>query len=304
MQIDSMRAFLLFSRYMNVSRVAKILNISQPTLSYRISQLEKELGCDLYTRGPNPYLTESGKQFVHYAELIVSSYDEMVEACRSELKSGRKELRFERPITYQVVGEDIKEFFAKFTAATNVNVRMVETEMALFDVIEEGKSDIAFMWAHPEVVKEEVGCVGYIPVPCVKHPQPRMYMRKDNPLAAKEVLAYGDLTESSIVLPLSIRFSAFEKPIRDGMRLSGERLHVVHKYGDYRQIEQNLGRNELAFSLDDLGEDEELERKYGLVSRELTGEAFAVEAYLIYNLGSDNPSLNALLEYIEDTLLA
>lgn len=39
MHVESMKDFLLFARFMSFSRAAKLLNVTQPTLSYRISKL-------------------------------------------------------------------------------------------------------------------------------------------------------------------------------------------------------------------------------------------------------------------------
>lgn len=68
---DQIDAFLSVTQHGNFSRAADNLFVTQSTLSHRISELEKELGVTLFTRGRgirSAQLTSQGEAFVPIAE--------------------------------------------------------------------------------------------------------------------------------------------------------------------------------------------------------------------------------------------
>lgn len=53
--------FLTVARERNITKAAKILHITQPTLSRQITQLEDEIGANLFVRDSRPLsLTDEG----------------------------------------------------------------------------------------------------------------------------------------------------------------------------------------------------------------------------------------------------
>lgn len=73
MDIQSLKNFLIVAREENVTRAAKELNLTQPTLSRQIHQLEKELGVPLFLRDKKRLkLTPQGNEFGHRAQELVN----------------------------------------------------------------------------------------------------------------------------------------------------------------------------------------------------------------------------------------
>ena len=63
-----------------MSKAAEKLYVSQPALSKGMSELEKELGCQLFIRkASNIVLTEEGKRCLEYSKKIISLCNEMPE---------------------------------------------------------------------------------------------------------------------------------------------------------------------------------------------------------------------------------
>lgn len=72
MNTVQLECFLAVAEYLNFSRAAEAVNITQPAVSHQISSLEDELGVKLFVRtNKNVYLTPEGAQFVNDADSIM-----------------------------------------------------------------------------------------------------------------------------------------------------------------------------------------------------------------------------------------
>lgn len=68
MQIDSIQIeyFLAVARYLNFTKAAEFLYVSQSAVSRRVAMLEEQLGVQLIKRNKrNVELTQAGKEFQH-----------------------------------------------------------------------------------------------------------------------------------------------------------------------------------------------------------------------------------------------
>lgn len=77
MEIRVLRYFLAVAREENISRAAEVLHITQPTLSRQISQLEEELGAQLFVRGKRLMLTDAGVMLRRRAEEVAELVDKI-----------------------------------------------------------------------------------------------------------------------------------------------------------------------------------------------------------------------------------
>ena len=69
MTLQQLKYFVETARTLHYTKAAEQLNISQPSLSYAISQLSKKLGVPLFKiEGTKVSLTEYGEAFLPYAE--------------------------------------------------------------------------------------------------------------------------------------------------------------------------------------------------------------------------------------------
>lgn len=72
MNTVQLECFLAVTEYLNFSRAAEAVNITQPAVSHQISSLEDELGVKLFVRtNKNVYLTPEGAQFINDADSIM-----------------------------------------------------------------------------------------------------------------------------------------------------------------------------------------------------------------------------------------
>ena len=82
-ELRTLKYFLAVAQEGNITNAAKRLHVTQPTLSRQLSDLEKELGRQLYTRGhAGVELTEHGTMLAAYASSIV----ELAEKAEADIK--------------------------------------------------------------------------------------------------------------------------------------------------------------------------------------------------------------------------
>ena len=67
LDLESVRAFVVFSEQMNFTQAARQLHLSQPALHARVQKLASELGVPLYQRhGRRLVLTQAGEEVVRF----------------------------------------------------------------------------------------------------------------------------------------------------------------------------------------------------------------------------------------------
>lgn len=78
MDLKQLKYFLAVAEHLNFSRAAEALYISQPTLSYQIAELEKELGVTLFQRNRRKvFLTPAGGALLPLANKTISALQEI-----------------------------------------------------------------------------------------------------------------------------------------------------------------------------------------------------------------------------------
>ena len=89
MEIRVLQYFLTTAREENITRAARLLHLTQPTLSRQLMQLEEELGVKLFHRGKHHItLTDEGMLLRRRAEEIIS----LSEKTKADLSNIHKQL--------------------------------------------------------------------------------------------------------------------------------------------------------------------------------------------------------------------
>ena len=300
MRIEAMKDFILFSRILNFSKAANILNMSQPNLSYRIQQIENEVGHKLVERTPTPHLTENGLIFVDYAENIVNSYEEMFRSFNKISHVQKQPIIFEDPIIFDQTWLEIKGLCKEFTDLSGVEFKFIKSGTTFEDAIKSKLVDIGLTLTLSSFIDADQYDYGYMKLPLSEHPGVRFYLHRENPLARKTSIAKKDLDGAKIVLPLDIRYSVFDDTAKLFMEKEGIRFRIIHKPGSYQDIERNLKKDEMAFSMLDLKVRHKADNETRIVSRPADTETWLTDPYLIYNKDNSNPSLWEFLEFLVD----
>lgn len=222
MDIRVLRYFLAIAQEESISGAAVVLHMTQPPLSRAISDLEEEIGKQLFIRGNRKVtLTEDGLLLRKRATEII----ELVEKTENELSStGQEHISGD---IYIGGGEtDAMRMIAR--VATNLQRNYPDIRYHLYsgnadDVAErldKGLLDFGIMIEPADIKKYD-----YIPLPATD--TWGVLMRKDSPLASLDVI----FPENLWGIPLLIsRQSSVSNALSGWMKRDLEQLHVVATY--------------------------------------------------------------------------
>ena len=150
MTLDQLRYFHTVCKYDGVNRAAEVLNISQPSVSNAIANLEKEFGVELFTRQHKRLLlTDEGRIMFELTEKLLLQVDDTIRTMR-ELGSNHTVLRLGVP---PMIGSLVLPvlYGEHFKLYPQLKVRIVEDDSSgLKRLLAENQIDMAFLpHTHP-----------------------------------------------------------------------------------------------------------------------------------------------------------
>ncbi|MBM7599200.1 DNA-binding transcriptional LysR family regulator [Virgibacillus halotolerans] len=108
MNENQLQSFLTIAKYRSYSKAAVALNVTQPTITFRIKALEDILGCKLFSRsGHEIFLTKEGNMFIEYAKNI-SFYMNQSKEITNILKDPIIKVGFSPGYSYSFIVELLK----------------------------------------------------------------------------------------------------------------------------------------------------------------------------------------------------
>lgn len=187
MELRVLRYYLAVVREENITRAAQILHVTQPTLSRQLSELEAELGVQLFERGKRKItLTESGmllrrraEEMIELADKTQSEFGSHDENLTGTVAIGAGETAATRAIPH------LMRRFAERYPEVRFDLFTGTADM-ITERMDKGLLDIGLLMEPVEVEKYNF----------VRLPAQEVWgviMRKDDPLAAKESFTPADL---------------------------------------------------------------------------------------------------------------
>ena len=94
--VQRLETFIFAAEYLSFSEAAKQLNLTQPTVSYHIKALEKELGVELFiwSGGSHLQMTEAARMLLPWARRLLNQSNEIQEMVASFQEGVVGQLRF------------------------------------------------------------------------------------------------------------------------------------------------------------------------------------------------------------------
>src|SRR5690554_2402768 len=163
MTLQQLRYFVETARTLHFTKAAENLNISQPSLSYAISQLSKKLGVPLFKKkGINVSLTEYGEAFLPYAEsaLNILAQGEAQLNRMHNSSNGNINLGYIYTVSFDAIPQLIDKFYIyKGNRNISFSFQVNMTDLLIKKLIE-GSLDVV-MAPSTEVMDE---CIVSIPI--------------------------------------------------------------------------------------------------------------------------------------------
>jgi DNA-binding transcriptional LysR family regulator len=238
MELRVLEYFLAVAREENMTAAAQVLHVSQPTLSRQMMDLERELGKTLFLRtNRQTMLTEDGMRFRKRAEEIVS----LVERTEYEFKTDSTDITGELHIG--AAETDVMRVLAEVMTQLHQQHPLIKFNIYsanaddVTEKLERGLLDFGLMIEPVNKAKYE-----YIRLP--QYNVMGILMRKDSPLARKEVVTPADL-QGVPLLASSRRHNNFLPDFAAWLGTDGEKLNIVATfnllYNASLMVESGLG---------------------------------------------------------------
>ena len=213
MDIRILEYFLAITREGNISAAAESLHVSQPALSRQIRDLEEELGVVLFIRGSRQIkLTEEGmilrkraEEMMHLLQITRSEISQAHNQITGEIKIGAGEsLAFH--YLSKIAGnihEDYPDIHFSITSGDTDDLK---------DQLANGLIDLALIFTEYD---RNLYQGMYLP----GEDKLGLLIRKDDPLASREIITIADLKELPLIIPRAAANLLTSDPALSGLKI-------------------------------------------------------------------------------------
>lgn len=187
MEIRVLRYFLEIAREGNMTRAARYLHVSQPTLSKQMKELETELGKKLFQRGSSSvHLTNEGMLLRKRAEDILEMVDKTTDEFHAldDISGGEVKIGCAESYQIKYLARSIKKLKKRYPLL-RYHLSSGNTEQVT-ERLDKGLFDLVLIVEPPDLSK-----YNYLEVPETN--RWGVIMRSDDRLAEKEKICIEDL---------------------------------------------------------------------------------------------------------------
>jgi len=210
MTFRQLNVFETVASHMSFSRAAQDLHLSQPAASMQVKQLEENIGLPLFEQlGKKIFLTEAGKELLHYARSIRLQLEE-AETAMDELRGlHRGTLHLTMASTANYFAPQLLAAFHQRYPDAKVQLD-VTNRSGLIEAVRNNTTDMAIMGRPPE----GQGLVGtpFMDNPLVIIAPPA------HPLAKRKRIALSELAEEPFIV----------RELDSGTRIASDRFFAEH----------------------------------------------------------------------------
>ena len=232
LSLQVLRTFVTVADTGNFSNAAKLLSISQPTVSLQIANIEEAFGVTLFHRRPRPELTSIGREICKRARIILGRVGEL-EASLDQLKlleRGQLTLGISAPrLGLRLLAQFMRVF-------PSVAVRTVSGNSDdLLDQLEQNRIDAAVVGLLEPI--DSVGCT------LVEDIHLCAWMPVDHPLAKRKSVTLTQIAGSALVMRESgsVTRRLFERACAEAGLTPQVRLNVHSRESVREAVSAGIG---------------------------------------------------------------
>lgn len=193
MTLLQLQYFKTLAKMLHYTQAAKELHIAQPSLSYSIHELEKELGVNLFNKENRKIqLTAYGEQFLSYTERALALLDEGVNVLQQMAGTASQEVRlgYFHSISTSLIPSIMSSVYCQ---EENRGVRFQFMEAPSFDIftqLKKGELDLGFCMHRDDDIES---------IPIMR--QPFFLVVPDNhPLAKQDFATFEDFAREPMIM--------------------------------------------------------------------------------------------------------
>lgn len=144
MNTEELKTFIFLSKVKNFTLAAEQLFIAQSTVTNRISELEKEVGKKLFSRGSKTVkLTEAGEIFLRYAERMLELQATSIDEMNALSSHSRKFSIGAINASYEIYVKPLVDECLKNNSITSIKV-MLGHSLDLIQSLQDNMLDVVF----------------------------------------------------------------------------------------------------------------------------------------------------------------
>lgn len=236
MDLQGLNIFIQVAELNNFTKAGEKLGYSQPTVSFQIKQLEKELGVKLFDRiGHTVSLTDEGRVALAYAQRICNMSNEMVTGAGKQYEvEGVVRLGMADSLCTPIIAKRFEEFRKQYPKVA-IHIKTGGTK-ELFDLLDHNEVDIVCTLDSP-IYNTNYKTVGDETVGV------SLVVSKDNPLAKKEIITIEEFMEQPLFS--TEQGISYNRILGEELAKHGLELHPVLEMGSAdllcKLVEDDLG---------------------------------------------------------------
>jgi DNA-binding transcriptional LysR family regulator len=193
MEVRDLQVFLSVSKHLNYTRAGEEINLSQPSVSVRIRQLETELGVKLFEQlGKKVVLTDAGQLLVPYAHRVIAAIDDAHHAIDELQGLERGSLRIGASTTPGMyLLPQLVAYFKRSHPKIDIHLGIKDTREVEVGVLSD-EFDFGFVGGH--LAAEEVSAVPWLTDELL------LVVPTGHQLARKRIVRKQDLQEERFIV--------------------------------------------------------------------------------------------------------
>lgn len=210
MKLETLHEFVIVAKHLNITKAAQELYIAQPSLSARMSSLEKELGYPLLDRTRQKLsLTPAGSILLEYSQRIIELYDEAKEKSKMAAK--------DMPTVRVATISPSSEHYSNLPPRESFPYSFVDLDLntSAIDALQRGIIDVSIDsdYSCIEELREEARAIG-ITYNRIGIDRCFLAMMTSHPLAQKKRVNRSDLEGQTIVINSGSHFDRWSKMVQ------------------------------------------------------------------------------------------